>query len=128
MGVAVPSVFVSTGDGGSVRGALDVIYNNQASNRQFPKSGPPNLDWEVILPAYHLWHLIGTYNYLLYTGDSDYIVRIWPQFTKGLERSLSLLSSRGIMNITGDERWGRFTYETERASGSRQELRVGMGG
>lgn len=71
------------------------------------------------LLAYHLWHLIGTYNYFLYSGDTDFVVKYWTQFTKGLDRTLSLVSSTtGIVNVTGDQDWGRFTYGTERASAS----------
>ncbi|KAL3444047.1 Six-hairpin glycosidase-like protein [Aspergillus insuetus] len=116
MGTAVPSVFVSTGDLESARNALEVIYANQAENGQFPKAGPPN----AILRSdtYHLWHLVGTYNYLLYSGDTAFVAKYWPHFTKGLNRTLSLLSSNGIVNVTGDQDWGRFTYGTERASAS----------
>ncbi|KAL4946530.1 hypothetical protein BDV06DRAFT_218250 [Aspergillus oleicola] len=86
MGVVVPSLFVSTRDWEGVRGALDVNYANQTSiptfvvfgrlglRTQFPKSGLPNLDWGS-----------DTY-YLLYFGDTAYIAKVWPQFTKGLER------------------------------------------
>ncbi|KAL4789082.1 Six-hairpin glycosidase-like protein [Aspergillus venezuelensis] len=116
MGTAVPSAFVSTGDLESARNALEVIYEHQAENGQFPKAGPPN----AILRSdtYHLWHLVGTYNYLLYSGDTAFVTKYWPNFTKGLNRTLSLLSSNGIVDVTGDQDWGRFTYGTERASAS----------
>ncbi|KAL3492416.1 Six-hairpin glycosidase-like protein [Aspergillus germanicus] len=96
MDTAVPSVFVSTGDLESARNALE------AENGQFPKAGPPN----AILRSdtYHLWHLVGTYNYLLYSGDTAFVAKYWPHFTK--------------VNVTGDQDWGRFTYGTERASAS----------
>ncbi|KAL4735585.1 Six-hairpin glycosidase-like protein [Aspergillus similis] len=108
MGTAVPSAFVSTGDLESARNALAVIYENQAENGQFPKAGPPN----AILRSdtYHLWHLVGTYNYLLYSDDRD------------------LLSSNGIVNVTGDQDWGRFTYNTERTSASMLLYRALTGG
>jgi hypothetical protein len=72
----------------------------------------------IYLPAYHLWHLVGTYNYLSYSGDTAFVAKYWPHFVKGLNRTLSLLSSNGIVNVTGDQDWGRFTYGTERASAS----------
>ncbi|KAL5343282.1 Six-hairpin glycosidase-like protein [Aspergillus crustosus] len=130
MGTAVPSVFVSTGDLESAKSAILVIYANQAEDGQFPKAGPPNaiyrsdnkyqciLLWpaKLIATAYHLWHLEGTYNYVFYSGDTAFIADVWPQFIKGLNRTLGLVSSSGLLNVTGDQDWGRFTYSTERAS------------
>ncbi|KAL4899629.1 Six-hairpin glycosidase-like protein [Aspergillus multicolor] len=116
MGTALPSVFVNTGELDSARSALAVIFANQADNGQFPKAEPPND--QLNSDTYHLWQLIGTYNYLLYSGDAAFVVDHWPQFTKGLNRSLSLLSSNGIVKVTADRDWGRFTYGAERASAS----------
>ncbi|KAL2833477.1 Six-hairpin glycosidase-like protein [Aspergillus pseudoustus] len=126
MGTAVPSAFVSTGDLESAKNAITVIFENQAADGQFPKAGPPN----AILKSdtYHLWHLVGTYNYLLYSGDEEFVANYWPRFAKGLNRTLSLLSSSGIVNVTGDQDWGRFTYDTERASASMLLYRALTGG
>ncbi|RDW76790.1 uncharacterized protein DSM5745_06782 [Aspergillus mulundensis] len=126
MGTALPSVFVSTGELKSARSALAVIFANQADNGQFPKAGPPNA--QLNSDTYHLWQLIGTYNYLLYSGDTAFVVDHWPQFIKGLNRSLSLLSPNGIVKVTAERDWGRFTYGAERASASILLYRALTGG
>ncbi|PLB51610.1 alpha-L-rhamnosidase B [Aspergillus steynii IBT 23096] len=68
--------------------------------------------------SYHLWNLIGTYNYPLYSGDVDFVTEIWPKYVKGMNHSLSLLTESGIVNVTGEDDWGRFEYSTERCSAS----------
>lgn len=70
MGVAVPSSFVSLGnDLDSVRNALQTMYDHQNSDGSFPEAGPPLLQQGS--DTYHMWTMIGTYNYLLYTNDTD---------------------------------------------------------
>ena len=69
MGVAVPSTFVSLGNLDSVRNALQVMYNYQnESTGAFPEAGPPLL--QLGSDTYHMWTMIGTYNYMLYTNDT----------------------------------------------------------
>jgi hypothetical protein len=43
MGVAVPSLFVSTGDLESIKNALQVIFDYQNRDGSFPEAGPPLL-------------------------------------------------------------------------------------
>lgn len=68
--------------------------------------------------AYHLWTLVGTFNYFLYTGDTDFMTSIWPKYLKAINLSRSKVTSKGIMNVTGTADWGRWTYSTERSSAS----------
>lgn len=68
--------------------------------------------------AYHLWTLIGTYNYLLYSGDGDFVREIWAKYTAAMEYSLATIASSGIVNVTGQADWGRWTYSRQRASAS----------
>lgn len=69
MGIAVPSTFFSLGDLDSVKNALQVMYNYQnETTGAFPEAGPPLL--QKGSDTYHMWTMIGTYNYLLYTNDT----------------------------------------------------------
>ncbi|RAK71308.1 putative alpha-L-rhamnosidase B [Aspergillus fijiensis CBS 313.89] len=77
MGIAVPSAFVSIGNLESVKNAL------QASTGAFDESGPPlsqkNSD------TYHMWSMVGTYNYLLYTNDTSFLETNWAGYQKAME-------------------------------------------
>ncbi|KAI1336993.1 alpha-L-rhamnosidase B [Xylariaceae sp. FL0016] len=107
MGVATPASFYSTGDLESVKNSLQTLYTNQAASGLLPFSGPPlnasNSD------TYHMWIMIGTYNYVLYSGDLTFLQSVWPGYLK----AMSFLSTQfdvsvdliNIINYAND--WGR---------------------
>lgn len=70
----------------------------------------------MIYTAYHLWALIGTYNYYLYSGDTELLEELWPKYEAGLDYALSLLNSDHIVSVRGESDWGRFTSTKERSS------------
>ncbi|KAF5002460.1 hypothetical protein FDECE_10619 [Fusarium decemcellulare] len=126
MGTAVPSAFLSTGDVESTKNALLAIYNNQA-NGSLPKAGPPYPTADS--DTYHLWVLVGTFNYYLYTGDDEFLETVWPRYLKAITKSLGQLNDQGIMTVKGDKDWGRVTYGKDRASASMllyRSLRTGV--
>ncbi|PKX94663.1 Six-hairpin glycosidase [Aspergillus novofumigatus IBT 16806] len=84
MGIAVPSAFVSTGDLESVKNALQVMYNTQnTTTGAFDESGPPlsqkNSD------TYHMWTMIGTYNYVLFSNDTDFLSANWQKYQAAMD-------------------------------------------
>ncbi|KAL4946308.1 hypothetical protein BDV06DRAFT_218438 [Aspergillus oleicola] len=110
MGTAVPSASVSTGDLESTRNALGAIWGNQRPDGGLPKAGPPYLADDS--DTYHLWTLIGTYNYFLFTEDYDFLLDVWPKYLKALDFSLNKITPLGIMNATQTADWGRWNYGT----------------
>ena len=116
MGIAVPSAFVSTGDLESTRNALRAIFDNQSPDGTLPKAGPPYLSKDS--DTYHLWAIIGFYNYYLYTGDEAFLQSYWPKYVLGVNKILSKVNDKGIVNVTGTADWGRWIYSTERSSAS----------
>ncbi|KAF3033156.1 hypothetical protein E8E12_004228 [Didymella heteroderae] len=116
MGVAVPSAFVSTGDMESTKNALRAIFDYQSADGTLPKAGPPYLSKDS--DTYHLWALIGFYNYYLYTGDDAFLQSYWPRYVLGVKKILSKVNDKGIVNVTGTADWGRWLYSTERSSAS----------
>ncbi|KAL2854591.1 pectin lyase fold/virulence factor [Aspergillus pseudodeflectus] len=114
MGVAVPSASVSTGDLESTKNALLAIWNYQTSSGLLPKAGPPYLKADS--DTYHLWTIIGTYNYFLFSGDTEFLLDLWPKYTKALEYSLGKITGDGLLNATQTADWGRWNYGTVAAS------------
>ncbi|KAL4966725.1 pectin lyase fold/virulence factor [Aspergillus stella-maris] len=110
MGTAVPSASVSTGDLESTFNALMAIWGNQRSDGGLPKAGPPYLADDS--DTYHLWTLIGTYNYFLFTEDYGFLLDIWPKYLKALDFSLNKITPLGIMSATQTADWGRWNYGT----------------
>lgn len=116
MGVAISAAFYSTGDIESVKNSLATLYSIQAEDGLLPFSGPPLLATNS--DTYHMWTMIGTYNYVLYSGDLDFIREIWAKYLAAMDFVANQLdSSLGLLNITGyTEDWGRFYTDSTSAS------------
>ncbi|RDI85922.1 putative metabolite transport protein [Venturia inaequalis] len=106
MGVAVPAAFVSTGDLESVRNALQVMYDYQNKDGSFPEAGPPLLQQNS--DTYHMWTMIGTHTYVLYTNDTDFLTRNWPKYEKALNFIYKKVGNSELLNVTGQRDWARW--------------------
>lgn len=107
MGIAVPASFVSLGnDLESVKNALQVMYDFQNADGSFPEAGPPLLQQSS--DTYHMWTMIGTYNYVLYTNDTTWLESNWPRYEQAMEYVYSkVLQPLGLLNVTGTRDWAR---------------------
>ena len=108
MGVAVPSTFVSLGDLESVMNALQVMYFTQNNvTGAFAESGPPLS--QTGSDTYHMWSMVGTYNYVLYTGDLEFLSRNWNGYLRAMNYILGNVSPApsGLLNVTGIRDWAR---------------------
>ncbi|TID20680.1 putative metabolite transport protein [Venturia nashicola] len=106
MGVAVPAVFVSTGDLESVKNALQVMYNYQNKDGSLPEAGPPLLQQSS--DTYHMWTMIGTHTYVLFTNDTDFLTQNWPKYEKAMDYIYSKVGDSGLLNVTGQRDWARW--------------------
>lgn len=107
MGVAVPSTFVSVGDLDSVKNALQTMYNNQNADGSFPEAGPPLLQQGS--DTYHMWTMIGTYNYLLYTNDTDFLAQNYAGYLHAMDYIYGKVLAPGLLNVSGVRDWARLT-------------------
>lgn len=106
MGIALPTALVSTGDLLPARNALETLFDYQdPTTGALPECGPPLLKRGS--DTYHLWTLIGTARYLLYSGDVDWVRTIWPRYRRALDFSLKQIDANGLMGVTGVRDWGR---------------------
>ncbi|KAF4306708.1 putative alpha-l-rhamnosidase protein [Botryosphaeria dothidea] len=106
MGVAVPAAFVSTGDLESVKNALEVMYDYQEADGAIPEAGPPLL--QKGSDTYHMWTMIGTYNYVLYSGDLDFLEVVWERYLKAMDYVYGKVDDSGLLNVTGIRDWARW--------------------
>ncbi|KAJ7466205.1 Six-hairpin glycosidase [Mycena galericulata] len=107
MGIAVPTQFVSTNDLIPTRNALGTMFSAiNPITGALPESGPPLSQQGS--DTYHMWTLIGTHNYYLYSGDIAWLENIWANYTKAvafLEAKVS--PTVGLIDITGLRDWAR---------------------
>lgn len=107
MGIAAGSSFVSIGDLSSIKNALQTMYDNQDSTTgAFPEAGPPLL--QKGSDTYHMWSMIGTYNYLLYSNDTSFLLQNWSKYLKAMNFIYGKVGSSGLLNVTGIRDWARW--------------------
>lgn len=106
MGIAVPSSFVSIGDLDSVKNALQVMYDYQNPDGSFPEAGPPLLQQNS--DTYHMWTMIGTYNYMLYKDDATFVRKNWAKYLKAMDFIYAKVGENGLLNQTGTRDWARW--------------------
>ncbi|TFY77150.1 hypothetical protein EWM64_g6863 [Hericium alpestre] len=117
MGVAVPTQFVSTNDLLPTRNALSTLFTAQnPTTGALPESGPPLSQQGS--DTYHMWTLIGAYNYYLYSGDTDWLQGVWANYTKAVSFLENEVDSSGLMNITGLRDWARLGGGGHNAEGN----------
>ncbi|KAI9147232.1 hypothetical protein HJFPF1_13267 [Paramyrothecium foliicola] len=114
MGTAVPPAFVSTGDLESTKNALRAIWENQTPSGILPKAGPPYLSSNS--DTYHLWAIVGLYNYYLYTEDSAFVESLWPSYLRAIDYTSAKVLSTGVFNATQTGDWGRLKNGTVAAA------------
>lgn len=107
MGIAVGTAFVSLGDLTSVKNALQTMYDNQnPTTGAFPEAGPPLLQQGS--DTYHMWSMVGTYNYVLYTNDTSFLVQNWPKYLKAMDFIYGKVGANGLLDVTGIRDWARW--------------------
>ncbi len=106
MGISTTTAYVSTDDLLAVKNSLTTLYQHQnTSTGELPYSGPEfNFTGS---DTYHLWTLIGSYTYYLYSADKSWLDGIWSQYQQGVSYSLGKLDGNGLMNVTGTADWAR---------------------
>ena len=108
MTIAVPGIAVSTYDMLAIRNALDVIYDHQYGDGSMPYAGPPMGAFGEFSDTYHLHTLVGTYYYVLYSGDLDWLERRWAAYTKALGISIGKVDEFNLLHVSSGSDWNRW--------------------
>ncbi len=105
MGIATATAYVSTGDMTAVRNSLSTMYQNQKSTGELPYGGP-EFDFYGS-DTYHLWTLLDTYTYYLYTADKSWLDGVWAGYQRGVAFITAKIDANGLLNVTGTNDWAR---------------------
>lgn len=108
MTIAVPGIAVSTYDMVAIRNALNIIYELQYSDGSLPYAGPPMGAFHEFSDTYHMHTLLGTYFYVLYSGDLDWLKDKWRAYTKALAVSINKVDELGLLHVTSTSDWNRW--------------------
>ncbi|KAI5921402.1 Six-hairpin glycosidase-like protein [Camillea tinctor] len=112
MYIAIPGIAVSSYDMLAVRNALDVVYEHQYPDGSLPYAGPPLYVYNSgyrneFSDTYHLHTLLGTYDYVLYSGDVDWLRARWTAYKRALKVSTSKVDSYNLMHVSSHFDWNR---------------------
>ena len=106
MGISLPTAYVSTNDLLAARNSLTTIYQHQKSSTgELPYSGPEFNFYGS--DTYHMWTLIGTSSYYLYSADKSWLDGIWSQYQQGMSYITGKLDGNGLLNVTSTSDWAR---------------------
>ena len=108
MTIAVPGIAVSTYDMLAVRNALNVIYDHQYGDGSMPYAGPPMGAFGEFSDTYHLHTLIGTYYYVLYSGDLDWLKERWTAYIQALAVSVGKVDEFNLLHVSSTSDWNRW--------------------
>jgi hypothetical protein len=111
MYIAIPGIALSTYDMTAVKNALDVLYSRQYLDGRLPYAGPPLSYHDEFSDTYHLHTLLGTYEYVLYSGDIEWLRRKWPVYLRALRVSTAKIDSKNLMHVTSSFDWNRHGME-----------------
>lgn len=107
MYIAIPSIAVSSYDMLAVRNALDVIFEHQYDDGSIPYAGPPLGYRGEFSDTYHLHTLLGAYDYVLYSGDIDWLRKHWKAYKQALKVSTAKVDKRNLMHVSSRFDWNR---------------------
>lgn len=107
MYIAIPGIAMSTYDMSAVRNALDVLYEHQYADGSLPYAGPPMCYNREFSDTYHLHTLLGTYLYVLYSGDVAWLEGKWPSYLRALDVSISKVDDLGLLHVSSTADWLR---------------------
>ena len=107
MTIAVPGIAVSTYDMLAVRNALNTIYDHQYGDGSMPYAGPPMGSFGEFSDTYHLHTLIGSYIYVLYSGDLEWLKKRWPAYLVALDVSIGKVDEFNLLHVSSTADWLR---------------------
>lgn len=107
LGIAVPSILVSTGDWEGVANTLTVLYNDQESTGELPFAGPGINIYGS--DTYHMATMIGTYDYFLWTNDKTWLTTIYSKYKSAMGFITAKIDNTSMLDVTGTNDWGRLT-------------------
>jgi hypothetical protein len=105
MGIAVPAGYVALFERAAVKNSLQTIYNHQDAAGELPYAGP-QMSFRSS-DTYHMWTLLGTHLYYLYSGDKAWLDNIWESYKRGITFITNKINANGLLNVTGNNDWAR---------------------
>ena len=77
--LTIPPSFSSNSSSSPIRNALATLFTKiNPTTGALPESGPPLS--QTGSDTYHMWTVIGVYEYYLWSGDAEFVQEIWGNY------------------------------------------------
>ncbi len=57
-----------------------------------------------------MWAMIGTYNYVLFSGDMDFLNKNWAGYVKAMDYIYGEVEADGLLYTAANGDWARYVY------------------
>lgn len=98
LAISILGIAVSTYDMVSAPNALNTLFSHQYSDGRLPFAGPPNGIGEFN-QINHLSTSLGVYDYVLYSGDIQWLRKIWAKYLTAINHSIRKIDDSGLLSI-----------------------------
>jgi Bacterial alpha-L-rhamnosidase 6 hairpin glycosidase domain len=120
LGVSMLTALVSNYDTEASRNSLNALYHYQLPDGQLPYAGPPILTY--LSDTYHLWTLLATYDYFLFSRDKTWLDNHWAQYKLAVSYSTNKIDANGVLYVDQDYDWGRKVKTNQEVVGANSML------
>lgn len=113
LGIIGPVAMLAYGAYGreALENSLETLfYYQNASTGMLPFAGPATGSFRsgAQSDTYHAWGLISVYDYTMYSGNTEWLAKHWPNVTRAVEFIVDNLDPRvGLHNQTHQNDWAR---------------------
>ncbi|MFF2655153.1 alpha-L-rhamnosidase C-terminal domain-containing protein [Streptomyces sp. NPDC058045] len=104
LGVALLTDYVSLGELAAVRTSLDVLYRHQAPDGALPYGSSAAAGES---DTYHLWTLVGTAEYVRFSGDTAWFSTVRERYRRALGYIVAKIDRDGLLDVTRAADWAR---------------------
>lgn len=74
--------------------------------------------------TYHMSTMIAIYDYILYTNDTSFLASNWSKYMRAMTFISSKIDRTGMLFLTGNNDWGRYTQGGHNTEGNMLMYRV----
>lgn len=90
-----------------ITGIILSFFEQDKTTGAFDESGPPLS--QTGSDTYHMWSMIGTYNYVLYTNNTDFLLENWDGYQLAMDYIYGKVTyASGLLDVTGIRDWARW--------------------
>jgi hypothetical protein len=90
----------------TLRTTINLLSLENPTTGAFPEARPSLL--QLGSDVYHMWTMIGIYNYLLYSNDRSFLQENRSKYLLAMNYIYAKIDKSGLLNVIGLRDWARW--------------------